>query len=807
MTSIKFVVASLLTAGLLYFLHHPIATKDQNIPPLGPLLSPFTGFWQNAETAGNFDRTVYLSALQSPVEVRYDERMVPHIFAKDDLDAYYVQGYVTARHRLWQMDISTRAVSGRLSEVMGENLLERDKFQRRRGIVFAAENTLKHWETAPRDLAYLDAYIEGVNAYIESLSPADYPLEFKLLNYAPEPWSRLKAAIFIKSMALTLCSREDDIESTNALQYFGRETFDFLYPEINPKQSPIIPEGTPWDFDTLPVVNNNPVLIGAIPHRAYPKPNRFAGSNNWAVDGSKTASGHPILCNDPHLGLSLPSVWYEVQINTPNQNVYGVSFPGFPGVVIGFNESVSWGMTNVGHDVLDWYQIEWTDDTRTHYLLDGKKRPVHFKQETFLLPDGSSVIDTVRYTHWGPIVYEDENHPQNDMAMRWIAHDGGSNELRVFRALNLSNNFTDYKNALQSFHSPAQNFVFAAKDGDIALRVHGKLPLRQREQGRFIMDGSSTDNAWKGFIPSEQNPAIKNPDRGFVSSANQHSTAPDYPYYYHGNFEDYRGRVLNRLLDSLSQIRIEDMMALQNNNFSIKAEEALPPLLQFIEHNERNAKEEEMYQLVHSWNFDYQGSSAAPLLFERWFSHFYELLWDEIAIAEEEKELDLLYPESWRTIELLQKAPDHPFFDLQGTPTQETAADLAQQAFVEACTELQDWWDEGKNKNWQEYKATNVPHLGRIPAFGSDRLDIGGTGSALNAVKRSFGPSWRMIVELGDTVKAYGVYPGGQSGNPGSPYYNNMIDHWVSGKYYPLLFMDQPNSYSSKIIGKEQFLQ
>src|SRR5690606_635991 len=182
------------------------------------------------------------------VKVLYDERMVPHIFAKNTADAFFVQGFITAQNRLWQMDITTRATSGRLAEILGERLLQRDKLQRRKGLVFAAENALKGWESSPEDIALISAYTAGVNAFLNSLKPACYPLEFKLMNYKPEPWTNLKSAILIKSMAQTLCEKEDDLEATNTLHALGRETFDFLFPEYNPKQSPVIPVDVHWDF-------------------------------------------------------------------------------------------------------------------------------------------------------------------------------------------------------------------------------------------------------------------------------------------------------------------------------------------------------------------------------------------------------------------------------------------------------------------------------------------------------------------------------------------------------------------------------
>lgn len=801
----KFIICLVLTMGLTYLLNQSIPLSTP-IPPVGKLLNPFTGFWQNAAADEALMSNYSFDQLKGKVEVVFDDRLVPHIFAEQDLDAYFVQGYLTAKHRLWQMDISTRSTSGRLSEIMGAEMLSRDQQMRRKGLVYAAENALKSWTEKEEELALLDAYTSGVNAYIDALAPKDYPLEFKLLDYEPEPWSNLKSALLLKAMALTLCSTENDIESSNTLDFFGREAFDFLYPEYNPKQSPIIPKEIAWNFDTVTLPTTNPIMIGAIPHKPYEKPYTFAGSNNWAVDGSKTASGNPILCNDPHLGLTLPSIWYEVQIKTPDHNVYGVSLPGFPGVVIGFNENISWGMTNVSHDVLDWYKIRWTDSKRDHYLLDDQVKPVSFRYETYQLSTGETIVDTVRYTEWGPIVYESKDHPKHDMAMRWLAHDPGSNELRMFHKLNAAKNYAEYIDAIKTFHTPAQNIVFASREGDIALKVQGKLPLRSPEQGRFVLDGSNSDNAWKGFIPMDQTPAVKNPQRGFVSSTNQHSTGTDYPYYYHGSFDDYRGRLLNRLLDSLSGITAEDMMALQNNNYGLEPEEMLPLLLQHLDVAQLTAEQKEVYNTLKDWDYQYAPDTKAAPIYDFWYVKFYHNVWDEITAYQNEKKVTLTYPEGWRTVALLEEAPEHHFFDKIDTPDkQETAADVVQQTFAEVCTKVLDWKAKGVNQEWKDYKRTTVPHIGFLEGLGSRHLPVGGDANTLNAIQRNFGPSWRMIVELGPKVKAYGVYPGGQSGNPGSYYYDNMLDSWAQGKYYELLFLDKVGDEAGKMVHKATF--
>ncbi len=806
MRLVNFFIALISTTTLiaLFSWHNPFQIP---LPPIGDFFNPFTGFWQNAESIALPPvQTLHFSTLKKEVTIILDDRLVPHVFAENPEDAFFAQGYLHAQYRLWQMDIAVRSVGGRLSEVLGERTLERDQIQRRKGIITAAENALLAWERSPEEAAFINAYVAGVNAYIQSLRPKHYPLEFKLLNYAPEEWTALKCALFFKSMAETLCSGNDDLEATNAKAFWGADTFDFLYPEQNPKQSPIIPAKVPWNFEPIAIPQDTSIeRIGAlIRHRSIPKPPPFIGSNNWAVSGKKTASGYPILCNDPHLNLTMPSIWFEIQLSTPQFNAYGVSFPSIPGIIIGFNNNIAWGVTNVGQDVLDWYKITWADDKKEKYLLDGGMVRITEKEESIIVRGKAHpVIEKVKYTVWGPIVYESAESPYQDMAMHWVAsietEEKAHYDLGTFVKLMGATNYEDYSKALEGFDSPAQNFVFAAKDGDIALKVNGKFPIKRPGQGRFVQEGSYSSNKWYGFIPRTQIPQVRNPERGFVASANQRSTAPDYPYYYNGSFDDYRGRYINRRLEQMNHITPEDMMALQNDNFSIKAEEGLSALLQLLDKEGLTDWGKQLLDALQQWNYRFEKDAKAPLVFDEWFNKAYLLTFDELTVFQDS--IEMLYPESWRFIELLTQHAAHPVFDKKNTPAIETAAQIVTMAFDSVAVELKELYPEG-NFTWGKHKASTIRHLGQIGGLGIDFLDIGGYGDAPNAIKKAHGPSWRMVVALGKEIKAWGVYPGGQSGNPGSKYYDTAVAQWANGKYYELFFMKNAVDRSQGILSE-----
>lgn len=811
MQSLKFLLSLTLCVAIAAICnrHNPFGSS---LPAMGKLLNPFNGFWQNAESAVasyTFDQTVF-EELKAPAKIVMDKELVPHIFAENVEDALFLQGYTTAKYRLWQMDIATRAVSGRLSEVMGKATLTRDKWQRRKGILWAAERSLKAWEQSPNEIKLIQAYTDGVNAYLKKLKPADYPIEFKLLGYAPESWTNLKSALFMKNMAETLCARNYDLAATNAKQLLGAELFDQLYPLYNPGNSPIIPAGTEWNFEALPIQPNSAdstVLSDFIPYESFPQPSPLIGSNNWAVAGSKTASGYPILCNDPHLQLSLPSIWFEVQLHTPEFNVYGVSLPGLPGVVIGFNQDIAWGMTNVGQDVLDWYTIDWVDDTKRTYYLDGKQEKVKERiEEIKLRGQKEAVLDTVKYTYWGPIVYESDDSEYKDMAMRWMVHDAPEErttyEIGMSYGLAKAKDFKDYSDMLENYEAPPQNVVFASKSGDIALKVNGKFPIKRREQGRFVQDGSSTANNWQGYVPMDQVPISYNPERGFVASANQRSTDDTYPYPYHGGFDDYRGRYINMRLDSLNGIRVEDMMALQNDNYSLKSKEGLQAMLKGVNENELDELEKKHLKALKSWNGVFELESVAAILFDEWFDAAYIQTFEEILPLRDS--MEMLAPEEWRFIEMLESEPENIFFDIEASPEKEDAAFILTQSFKSTCAQLEEQLKD-PSYNWSKHKATEIRHLGRIPAFSIQNVEVGGYGLAPNAIKGNHGPSWRMIVAFGEELTAFGIYPGGQSGHPGSLYYDDRIKRWAKGEYNKLLFMKSPEEFPDAQLSNTLF--
>lgn len=805
MQLLKFSVSFIVTVIFLVLLNNRLGS----VPPMGKFLDPFNGFYQNAESREDHfsGKELALAGLTGDVKIHYDEFLVPHIEAQNNYDLYFAQGYVTARHRLWQMEVQTHFAAGRLSEIFGESMLERDRQTRRKGLPYGAKRALIEMEKDPLVKEALEAYARGVNTYISSLSRSELPFEYKLLNYYPEKWAPVKSALLLKYMANDLAGRDYDLENTNLVKIFGKETFDLLFPERLPADAPVIPSGTKWNF--TPVVVNKPAAVSYpenLTPQTNPKPALDNGSNNWAVSGGKTKTGNPLLANDPHLQLNLPSVWYALQLTNPEANTYGVSLPGTPGIIIGFNDSISWGVTNATRDVKDWFAIRYRNKERNEYAFEGKWHKTKKQLEKIKIrPDNfwssaETIVDTIVYTHHGPVVY-DKAHPgdsaQLNYALRWTAHDG-SNELKTFLLLNRAHNYEDYVEALQSYETPAQNFAFASVKGNIALWVQGKFPLRWEEQGKFLMDGSLQSHEWQGFIPQEHNAHVLNPERGFVSSANQIPVDSTYPYYtYDQNYQHYRNRRINQVLAKSNALTIEDMMQLQNDNYNLKAAETLPWMLDSLNRQHLSGELAEAFNKLKGWNYMQEAHSKAPTLYEAWWKNFRLQLWDEF----DSVDVAIIKPRDGATIALLRNEPTSSFVDIQLTPEQESLGDLLETSFIIAVEEVAAWEEEkGQEASWGNKKESSIRHLTQQDALSLTGLQVDGNRDIVNANSGRHGASWRMVVELSQPVQAFGIYPGGQSGNPGSPFYANFVESWRKGEYNPLYFINKQQDYKDKIL-------
>ncbi|MFM2118474.1 MAG: hypothetical protein RL316_1664 [Bacteroidota bacterium] len=800
----SFLVSATLSIALVVALDRPLG----KIPPLGKFLSPQYGFWQNAEPIGmDYGGTLQLKGLKGDATVYFDDRLVPHVFAENEEDLYFIQGYLHARFRLFQIDLQTRAAAGRASELAGSKAINFDREQRRLGMVFAAENALKEMEEDPLSKSIFDAYTAGVNSFIDQLTESALPIEYKLMQVTPERWTNLKSALLLKMMAKMLSAgTENDLANTNAKSIFMPEELSRLYPQVPDSLLPIVPHGTiypkpavipvkPANADSLYLNNKQTVAVQSID-----RPDPGNGSNNWVVAGSKTKSGAPILANDPHLELSLPSIWFEIQLKSSTSNSYGVSLPGCPFVVIGFNDSIAWGVTNSQRDVKDYYEIKFKDVSKKEYWFAGKWVPCKLRVEEIKVKDSLPVYDTVAYTIFGPVQfdhrYSTASSANRNLAVRWAAHDP-SNEGMTFYKLNRARNYADYEEAIRTFTCPGQNFIFASRTGDIAIWQQGKFPARWDNQGLYVMPGEDSSFLWQGYIPQQENPHSLNPERGYLQSANQRAADSTYPYFIPGSYITARGVRIDKKLASMSGITPSDLMALHYDYFNTSAEDLRPILLKNIIEEQLTAKELSYLQQFKNWDLYATPNSIGQTVFQCfWDSVQYSIWSDEVNRTNPAA----TWPTEQTTLELLLKDTALIYADDITTTEVETLPITVTNAFKKAAANLQQKEAEGKLA-WSKFMNPSVYHLLKdaLPAFARKGLTVGGYGNIVNAIKHSHGPSWRMIVHLVDGIEAYGVFPGGQSGNPGSRFYDNNVSVWEKGEYNKCWLMQEADKEDSRV--------
>ncbi len=775
-----------------YLFHDGMRVSEQvKIPGLARILNPAQGLWQNSERT--VSKTLDLPGLKDEVRIYYDERLVPHIFASNDEDALFAQGYVVASQRLWQMEFMSRLAAGRLSEVFGKATMNRDLLMRKYGLEYSAKKTVKGWSEYGPEADKISRFNAGINHFIQEMDLAiDLALEYKLANYTPRRWRDIDGALLSKYMSFTLARGNRDIFETNSRILLGEELYAELYLTRNEKQVPVIREDVSEEYAAERVKPEDVDYLDQPLEGLDYKNFEFiegAGSNNWAISGSKSSTAAPILANDPHLQLSLPSIWYEMHIVTPESNSYGVTIPGVPGIIIGFNNHISYGSTNVGHDVLDHYTIDWINEEKGTYRVDGQEKQAEIIPQVIEIKNNPDIKFDLKVTEFGPVVFESPVESTPDLAMQWIIHEPpiGPEMTAFFQAMKCKD-YDCYKKATGHFHSPAQNFIYADVKGNIGLRINGVLPVKYPGEGKTVKKGTSSQNRWSEFLPRAANPQTYNPELGFVSSANQITTGPDYPHPYNGGFEDYRGRRINELLESKEKFTVEDMKNFQQDIVSLKASDLLPTLLQITQ--SATEEEKEILDILSAWDYSYDQSKTAPVHFDGWLKTIETMCWDEVR----KDSIITSRPEVWRMIELAIGQPDHRVFDILDTEKKENFTDLANLALKQYILEL----DKDEDYRWGKQMPARINHLLNIPAYSKQNLELDGCGEVLNAVKNGHGPSWRMVVSMEEEVKAWGVYPGGQSGNPFSPHYDDLIKTWSNGDYYELLSTGNEETIQAK---------
>ncbi len=776
------------------------------LPPLGPFLDPANGIWAVARSAVlPTDLSVRLPALGDSVRVVYDRRAVPHIWAQSAEDAMRALGYVVARDRLFQMELQARAGSGQLTELVGAAALPADRHQRAIGLPWGAERELESIGSDSEEMGLIRAYAEGVNGWIDAMARSDLPFEYRLLGKRPRHWEPLHTVHVIKRMGYTLAYSSHDRQRQRLDSLIGAAATDALFPINSPIQQPIQPNGAEaprLDFAPLPEPvspprESRPVTVGMadVPsfHRSAEEMGEAVGSNNWAVSPVRTADGFALLAGDPHLQLTLPSIWYEVHIVVPGLlDVYGATIPGIPGIVIGFNRDVAWSFTNVGADVLDYYR-EVVDQVAqpTEYNLDGEWLPLERRVEEFHGKDGELLaVDTVLYTHRGPIVERDPAW----LSMRWTVLEP-SGAVTAFLGANRARSVAEWLSAMEHFAAPPQNGVVADREGNIAIRSIGHYPIRPGDgDGTAVRVGVVTANDWRGYWPVEEYPQSTNPAQGFIASANQQPIDPSVDGTYLGVdwVSPWRAMRINELLGADSQVTAQSMSRYQTDPGSTRADLFVPELLAAaarVLERESDETLAEAAALLGEWDRKYTKDNRRAVLFEAVMEELTDRVWDELETAGGRR---VATPGDAVLLQLIAY-PESGWWDVLDTEDTVEQRDEVLAASLTAGFERsvarygppdQGGW------RWDRAEGGNVYHLLGIPALSALQLPVQGGPATLNPStgRGGFGASWRMVVALGPSITASTTYPGGQSGNPASHWYDNRVSQWSEGLLERVLF-------------------
>jgi penicillin amidase len=784
-----------------------------------------------------YEGEISAAGISGETDIYRDSLGIPYIYAGSDEDAAFALGYLHAQERLFSMDLVRRAGEGRMSEIFGSQTLPFDKMFRTVGIRnFAYENINR---INPDVRRILEAYSKGINRFIKE---GNLPAEFGVLGYDPYEWKPEHSLIVIRMMGWQLnMSWWSDVTFARLVQKLGAEKVKEIIPDF-PENGPVI---------IPPQLKNTPVIDGSLAQtdKAFRSFMGFLGShlgsNSWVVSGSMSASGKPVIANDPHLSYSAPDIWYAAVIRSTGWNAEGVTLPGVPGIVIGKNRNISWALTNIMVDDTDFY-IEKPDSTGKKYFFNGEWRKLQSRKERIRVKDSADVVIEVKSTHRGPlvtdihlasVVYPDKAH-RPLMSMKW-AGNSFSDELYGFFQLNKAADWSDFKNAVSSFSVPGQNFIYADRQGNIGYVFGTHLPARSSNSPTMVYDGTTDANDWKGYVPQSEVPSILNPDAGFIASANN-KTLRGFPYHI-GNLWEPPSRYqrIVELLASKKKHSVQDYKRYQLDITSPYARDLTKYIVEAFKGKKITSRNLKLsLELLEKWNYEFGEFSQVPAVYCMFLKYLLQNTYkDEMGkdmyneflfmanvpyrsimqLMERNsgstfiKEIyDSMYVgDSVQVITRTEERKQKTWFDDVHTGEIETRDDIIRKSLVDAITELQELF--GNNiADWQWGKLHQVVFAhafsgisGFIDGFVNiGPYPIGGDGTTIfnteypffegikefplfnhKPFRNTVGPSMRYIFDFSKPDEFYLVLNTGQSGHVMSDHYKDMSKMWLYGRY------------------------
>ncbi len=743
------------------------------------------------------DGTVSVAGLSGPVRVTRDAHGVPTIEAANIDDLFFAQGYVTAQDRLFQMDLLRRAAAGELSEAVGEVGLEHDREQRILGLRAAAEKGLA--ATTPEDRRQFNDYAQGVNAFIEAHRDK-LPLEFRVLRYAPRPWSAEDSMLIAYQMVETLStSPRAAITREKILAKLGPELTADLYVNSSWRDHP---PGISSSLDVnsgIATANSPPRVTTKLPGavsgalwRPWLEPFFHdqilpVGSNNWVVSGVHTVSGKPLLSNDMHLGHQMPNLWYEAHLHSGNFDVAGVTLPGYPYVIVGHNQRVAWGFTNLMPTVEDTY-VEKFNDSGQYLTPDGWKPP-EVRHEVIRVKAKPDVSLDVLVTRHGPIVSDLEPGETRKIALHWTLYDGIRSP---FFSIDSAQNWKEFQQAFSEFDAPGQNVVYADVDGNIGYQATGKIPIRAGD-GLLPVDGSDNSHEWTGYVPYDKLPSVFNPTSGIIATANARITPDKYPYSISTEWEaPWRVDRIYRVLQSGQKFSAADMLALQTDVYSELDRFVADKIVYAVDHaHSPSAKARTAADILRQWNGKMDADSAAPTIATRTRDKLMRLLLEpKLGPASGDDGASWKsYRWMFETVWLENVLTNQPARWLpQNYPNYDELITAATEQALKNAPQNLDAWQWGAENSL----TIQNPVLGKIPILrgwtGTGTNPQSGSAYTVKAVGHAHGPSERFTADLSNWDASTLNTVTGQSGNFLSPYYMDQWRAWYSGYTFTLPF-------------------
>ncbi len=783
------------------------------------------------------DGTVQVSGLSAPVDIVRDADAIPHIFATRRADGLFGLGYVHAQDRLWQMEFQRRIGFGRLSEILGPAALPQDRFLRTVGFGRAARSA---WSALPPDTRNdLSAYVAGINAFLAGHHGSALPPEFTLLRFAPEPWTGADVIVWQKMMAWDLSGNYSfELLRRDLLARVGADGLAALMPPY-PERGLSIIGADAWSTSPAGPATRRTTA-------AWPRPQTDAatgslsaaftgalgsgprtvadfllagsrtealGSNNWVVDGAMTASGMPLLANDPHLSARAPSIWYLAHIAAGEYDAIGATLPGAPGVVLGRNRRIAWGATNVGADVEDLYR-ERLDGTGRFARFGNRWEPLTIVPETIGVKGQAPVRIEVRVSRHGPLVSDAINAVNaaspspvrralpavEPLALRWTALDATDTTIAALLRLGDARNWGDFTAALRDFVVPSQNFVYADVDGHIGYLAPGRIPIRAAGDGSLPAPGWTGESEWIGWVPFDDLPRAYDPPEHRIVTANDRPAPPAYPYLLGLEWaEPYRAERITDLVRK-PKLTPDDFAAAQRDTMSLHAKAVLPLLLAIAV--PQDADDREAVRLLRRWGYDARGDSAAAALFEAWFLH--------LAPALAGDELGPLVLDAYQgrysyvtrfIVHLLQAHPSgRNWCDDVRTPQPETCAEEVGNALHAAVGDVRRRLGGGPpGWRWDALHPVVFPHQGldslrwlrplvsRRAAGSGDwsTVDVGAVAADQPYEQHAIA-SYREIIDLSRRDDSRYLDALGESGHPLSPHYDDFLSDWRAVRHRPM---------------------